>query len=90
MPDGTFRSHSGMALRAGERVYDGAYRTWQRLWLRLRPAQGPIPIKHSFQKVNGATLHVAEVGAGRPLLLLHGWPEFWLTWEREALAISLS
>ena len=20
-------------------------------------------------------------GAGRPLLLLHGWPEFWLTWE---------
>jgi len=26
-------------------------------------------------------LHVAEFGAGRPLLLLHGWPEFWLTWE---------
>ncbi len=21
------------------------------------------------------------IGAGRPLLLLHGWPEFWLTWE---------
>jgi len=43
--------------------------------------QAPVPIEHSFQKVNGATLHVAEVGAGRPLLLLHGWPEFWLTWE---------
>jgi pimeloyl-ACP methyl ester carboxylesterase len=24
---------------------------------------------------------VARIGAGRPLLLLHGWPEFWLTWE---------
>ena len=20
-------------------------------------------------------------GSGKPLLLLHGWPEFWLTWE---------
>lgn len=26
-------------------------------------------------------LHVAETGSGPPLLLLHGWPEFWATWE---------
>jgi pimeloyl-ACP methyl ester carboxylesterase len=25
--------------------------------------------------------HVARAGQGKPLLLLHGWPEFWLTWE---------
>jgi pimeloyl-ACP methyl ester carboxylesterase len=24
---------------------------------------------------------VARIGRGRPLVLLHGWPEFWLTWE---------
>jgi pimeloyl-ACP methyl ester carboxylesterase len=24
---------------------------------------------------------VARTGQGPPLLLLHGWPEFWLTWE---------
>jgi len=24
---------------------------------------------------------VARLGSGPPLLLLHGWPEFWLTWE---------
>jgi pimeloyl-ACP methyl ester carboxylesterase len=24
---------------------------------------------------------VARTGRGKPLLLLHGWPEFWLTWE---------
>jgi pimeloyl-ACP methyl ester carboxylesterase len=24
---------------------------------------------------------VARTGTGKPLLLLHGWPEFWLTWE---------
>src|SRR5205823_6568092 len=26
-------------------------------------------------------LHVVRAGRGKPLLLLHGWPEFWLTWE---------
>ena len=38
-------------------------------------------IEHSTIKVNGAKLHIARIGRGRPLLLLHGWPEFWLTWE---------
>jgi pimeloyl-ACP methyl ester carboxylesterase len=32
-------------------------------------------------QANGAAFHVARVGTGKPLLLLHGWPEFWLTWE---------
>lgn len=39
------------------------------------------PIEHSMVEANGARFHVAETGAGQPLLLLHGWPEFWLTWE---------
>src|SRR6476646_2576317 len=30
---------------------------------------------------NGASFHVVQTGHGAPLLLLHGWPEFWLTWE---------
>jgi pimeloyl-ACP methyl ester carboxylesterase len=38
-------------------------------------------IEHLHVKANGATFHVARAGAGKPLLLLHGWPEFWLTWE---------
>jgi pimeloyl-ACP methyl ester carboxylesterase len=36
---------------------------------------------HLTLAVNGANLHVVQTGQGRPLLLLHGWPEFWLTWE---------
>jgi pimeloyl-ACP methyl ester carboxylesterase len=38
-------------------------------------------IEHLHLKANGATFHVARTGTGKPLLLLHGWPEFWLTWE---------
>jgi pimeloyl-ACP methyl ester carboxylesterase len=38
-------------------------------------------IEHSHIRTNGASFHVARTGTGKPLLLLHGWPEFWLTWE---------
>jgi len=39
------------------------------------------PMEHLTVKADGVAFHVARVGQGRPLLLLHGWPEFWLTWE---------
>jgi pimeloyl-ACP methyl ester carboxylesterase len=42
------------------------------------------PTHHGFEShrlaVNGIVVHCARTGRGRPLLLLHGWPEFWLTW----------
>ena len=30
---------------------------------------------------NGITLHTAVSGAGRPILFLHGFPEFWFKWR---------
>jgi pimeloyl-ACP methyl ester carboxylesterase len=38
-------------------------------------------MEHLTVRANGATFHVAQTGSGRPLLLLHGWPEFWLSWQ---------
>ncbi len=38
-------------------------------------------IRHRSVPVRGAAFHVAEAGEGEPILLLHGWPEFWRTWE---------
>ena len=38
-------------------------------------------MQHLTVRANGAAFHVARIGQGRPLLLLHGWPEFWLTFE---------
>jgi pimeloyl-ACP methyl ester carboxylesterase len=39
-------------------------------------------VEHLTIEANGARLHVVRTGRGKPLLLLHGWPEFWLTWEK--------
>jgi len=38
-------------------------------------------VKHSAVETRGFRTHVAEAGQGPVLLLLHGWPEFWATWE---------
>ena len=37
---------------------------------------------HQFTVANGIRLHYVRHGAGLPLVLLHGWPEFWLTWRK--------
>ncbi|GAC1347943.1 MAG: alpha/beta hydrolase [Acetobacteraceae bacterium] len=38
-------------------------------------------MQHRTVAARGGEFHVAELGDGPPVLLLHGWPEFWLTWE---------
>jgi pimeloyl-ACP methyl ester carboxylesterase len=38
-------------------------------------------MEHITVQANGTALHAVRTGRGQPLLLLHGWPEFWLTWE---------
>lgn len=38
-------------------------------------------MEHLSVLANDAKLHVVRSGRGPVLLLLHGWPEFWLTWQ---------
>ena len=38
-------------------------------------------MEHLTIEANGASFHVARAGGGPALILLHGWPEFWLAWE---------
>ena len=45
-------------------------------------------MEHLTVQANGAAFHVARTGKGPPLLLLHGWPEFWLTWEPVMLRLA--
>jgi len=38
--------------------------------------------KSHFIQANGIRLHYVREGHGEPLLLLHGWPEFWYAWRK--------
>jgi pimeloyl-ACP methyl ester carboxylesterase len=35
-----------------------------------------------FVQANGIRMHYVSIGQGKPLVLLHGWPEFWRTWHK--------
>jgi epoxide hydrolase 4 len=43
----------------------------------------PARIEHHRIPAGGITLHVARAGEGPPVLLLHGFPENWTSWEHQ-------
>lgn len=46
------------------------------------------PWAHRDVAANGARFHVADIGDGPALLLLHGFPTFWWTWRRQLTAFA--
>jgi pimeloyl-ACP methyl ester carboxylesterase len=46
---------------------------------------GGIPhvagVEHEFVDAAGLRTHVATAGEGRPVLLMHGWPQHWYLWR---------
>ncbi|GJT20306.1 putative epoxide hydrolase [Tanacetum coccineum] len=47
-------------------------------------------IKHSYIKVNGLNLHVAEIGSesSPAVIFLHGFPEIWYTWRHQMIEVA--
>jgi pimeloyl-ACP methyl ester carboxylesterase len=45
----------------------------------------PLPhldgVEHRYVDAGGLRMHVAEAGAGEPVVLLHGWPQHWWEWR---------
>lgn len=39
-------------------------------------------LAEGFIDVDGVRLHYVRCGQGAPLVLIHGWPEFWRTWRK--------
>lgn len=38
-------------------------------------------VSHRRVRLSSMSMHVAEAGAGEPLLLIHGWPQHWWSWR---------
>ncbi|QFZ16298.1 alpha/beta fold hydrolase [Saccharothrix syringae] len=51
-------------------------------------ARVPGPWAHRDVSANGIRLHVAELGDGPLVLLLHGFPEFWWSWRHQLPALA--
>ena len=43
---------------------------------------------HNTATLNGIEMHYVREGAGAPVILLHGWPEFWWGWHRNIPALA--
>jgi pimeloyl-ACP methyl ester carboxylesterase len=46
------------------------------------------PWTHRSVTANGARFHVASMGEGPLVLLLHGFPEFWWTWRHQLVTLA--
>ncbi|MDQ2691501.1 MAG: alpha/beta hydrolase [Chloroflexota bacterium] len=49
-----------------------------------------MELEHSYINTNGIRLHVVQAGpkSGTPVLLLHGFPEFWYGWRKQIPALA--
>jgi pimeloyl-ACP methyl ester carboxylesterase len=45
-------------------------------------------IRHRQVQAGDIELHVAEAGEGRPVVLLHGFPELWYSWRHQLPALA--
>ncbi len=43
---------------------------------------------HRFVTTNGIRMHVAEAGAGYPVVMCHGFPELWYSWRHQMRALA--
>lgn len=55
--------------------------------LAIRP---PGPWTHRDVSANGSRFHVAEMGEGPAVVLLHGFPTFWWTWRDTMVQLAQS
>ena len=48
-----------------------------------------MDLEHSYIETNGVRLHVVQAGpqSGTPVVLLHGFPEFWYGWRKQIPAL---
>lgn len=47
-----------------------------------------LDVQHHRTPATGVELHYAEAGTGRPVLLLHGFPDFWFGWRHQITPLA--
>lgn len=47
-----------------------------------------VRVTHREVAANGARFHIAEMGDGPLVMLVHGFPQFWWTWRHQLVALA--
>ena len=55
---------------------------------RVPPGPNGQTAEHRFVGGNGIRFHTVQQGDGPPVLLLHGFPEFWYSWRHQLPALA--
>ena len=37
-------------------------------------------VEHGYVENNGVKIHYAAIGEGPPVVMIHGFPDFWYSW----------
>ncbi|MGH2759922.1 MAG: alpha/beta fold hydrolase [Actinomycetota bacterium] len=45
-------------------------------------------LSHRTVRTNGINMHVAEVGVGKPVVFVHGFPELWRSWRNQMPVVA--
>jgi epoxide hydrolase 4 len=48
-----------------------------------QPAPMAIQPDHRFAELEGCRIHYVTRGAGKPIVFMHGFPQFWFLWRRQ-------
>ncbi len=51
-------------------------------------ASGGQGWNREYVEANGIRVHYVRQGSGTPLVLLHGWPEFWYVWRKNIVPLA--
>lgn len=45
-------------------------------------------VTHGYADNDGVKIHYATLGKGEPIIMIHGFPDFWYTWRDQMAALS--
>ena len=45
-------------------------------------------VTHGYTQSGGVKIHYASLGAGEPIIMIHGFPDYWYTWRHQMADLS--
>ena len=54
----------------------------------IRPDASSDGFEHRYVRVDGQRIHCSLLGAGKPVLLIPGWPQTWYAWRHVMVALA--